>query len=240
MLVTGRTFHHAQPITDALSEQLMLILNNGALVKRSSGETMDHRLLDSEVAREIVTATRSVRQGAALIFDRNDARQYLFERIDWRHPNRRDYYEHNRRFMTQIDPLEEALTEHPVQVAFNGSIADMRRLDEHVRDLPIAQHVAVTRTEYEARDFTLLDVTSRGCSKGAALSAWATRRGVDRTDVMAVGDNLNDREMLEFAAWPVVMGNAVPELRALGWPMTRNNDEGGLADAIRSLALTTL
>ena len=54
---------------------------------------------------------------------------------------------------------------------------------------------------------------------------------------MAVGDNLNDREMLEFAGIPVVMGNATPELKRPGWIQTDTNDEEGLAKAIIKYAL---
>ncbi len=57
----------------------------------------------------------------------------------------------------------------------------------------------MTLTEYEHRDFSLVDVLQAGCSKGAALSAWAADQGIPASDVMAVGDNLNDLEMLEFA-----------------------------------------
>ena len=238
MLVTGRSFHHAQPIAEALSDAVSLIVNNGALVKRSDGETVDRRLLDREIAREIVTATRPVRQGAALIFDRHGAEQYLFERIDWQHPNRRRYYERNRQFMTEVLPLEDALTEDPAQVAFTGAVDEMRRLAEHLRRLSVAKHVSVTLTEYERRDFSLLDVMVSGCSKGATLAEWVAARGMNREEVMAVGDNLNDQEMLEFAGCPVVMGNAVPALKALGWPTTRSHDEAGLAEAIRTVALT--
>ena len=90
-------------------------------------------------------------------------------------------------------------------------------------------------TEYEPRDFSLLDVNCAGCTKGSALSRWAASLGVGRSEVMAVGDNLNDLAMLEFAGRPVVMGNAAPELRGRGFQETGTNDEGGLADAIRSL-----
>ena len=55
---------------------------------------------------------------------------------------------------------------------------------------------------------------------------------------MAIGDNLNDREMLEFAGCPVVMGNAVTELKELGWRVTGTNDEGGVATAIHEFALS--
>ena len=55
--------------------------------------------------------------------------------------------------------------------------------------------------------------------------------------MLAVGDNLNDLEMLEFAGTPVVMGNAVDALKARGFHITSSHDEGGLAAAIRRFAL---
>ena len=237
MLVTGRNFHHAQPIAAEMPDPMSLIVSNGALVKDAHGATLDRRLLDRDIARQIVTTTRPVRHGAALIFDRPGNQHYLFEGIDWQHPNRRHYFEHNRQFMTEVTPLEDALTQDPAQVAFTGAVDDMRRLARFLRRQPIAQQVSITLTEYEDRNFSLLDVIAAGCSKGSSLAAWSVARGVDPAEVMAVGDNLNDREMLEFAGWPVVMGNAVPELKALGWHTTRSHDEGGLADAIRTLAL---
>jgi hydroxymethylpyrimidine pyrophosphatase-like HAD family hydrolase len=49
---------------------------------------------------------------------------------------------------------------------------------------------------------------------------------------MAVGDNHNDVEMLEFAGHPVIMGNACEELRGRGWRVTRGNHECGVAAAV--------
>ena len=92
-------------------------------------------------------------------------------------------------------------------------------------------------TEYAHRDFSLVDVNGEGCSKGATLARWAAERGLARDEVMAVGDNFNDAEMLEFAGTAVVMGNACAELKARGWKVTASNDEGGLAEAIRQFAL---
>jgi hydroxymethylpyrimidine pyrophosphatase-like HAD family hydrolase len=56
---------------------------------------------------------------------------------------------------------------------------------------------------------------------------------------MAIGDNFNDLEMLEAAGLPVVMANAVAELKARGWAVTGHHDEAGLAQAIRTYALPT-
>jgi hydroxymethylpyrimidine pyrophosphatase-like HAD family hydrolase len=83
----------------------------------------------------------------------------------------------------------------------------------------------------------MLDVLRRGVTKGAALVEWARARGIARDEIMAVGDNWNDREMLAFAGLPVVMGNSVPELKSLGYAVTATNDEAGLADAIHKYAM---
>ena len=233
-LVTGRTFHHARPIGAALSDQIPLIVSNGALMKQPDGQTLHRFLLDTTVTQEIIIQVREQRNGAALIFDREGPSQYIFEGIDWRHPNRRKYYERNHQFMSEISPLEAALSESPLQLAFSGGVEEMRRLADFVRRLSVAEHVSVSLTEYEARDFSLLDITASGCSKGSMLNTWIERIGIDAEEVMAIGDNLNDREMLALVGHPVVMDNAVMELKALGWPTTSGHDAGGLAQAIRN------
>jgi len=235
VLVTGRSFHHARPVARALSEQVSLIVSNGALTKTADGTTVHAWHLEPDRARELIVAVRGRRPGAALVFDRPGPDQYVFEGIDWKHPNRKAYYERNRVYMTECAPLEEALTEAPVQLAFTGGVREMRDLAAFLDTVPARAGVTLTLTEYEDRDFTLLDITAPGCSKGATLAAWTDRVGLSADHVMAVGDNLNDLEMLGFAGHPVVMGNAVPELLDRGWPVTGRHDEAGLAQAIRAV-----
>ena len=240
VLATGRSFHHARPIAERLGTPLILIVSNGALVKRPNGTTLGSNPIPRHLARDLVVATRPVRTGAALIFDRSDARQYIYERIHWAHPQRTWYYERNKAYMTAVEPLEVVvmvLDEEPVQIAFNGSVAEMRALNAHVRKLESAKNVTLTLTEYEHRDFSLLDITAAGCSKGATLSDWASRRKIRPGEIMAVGDNLNDLEMLQLVGHPVVMGNAVPKLKErandYGWPLTADYEHDGLAQAIK-------
>ena len=224
------------PAGDATACDGTLIVSNGALTKGTDGATRACRLLPRAVARGVVTAMRPRHRGVAAIFDRPDARQYVYEGIDWSNPNRAWYYERNRAYMTRTERIEEALTDDPVQVGFTGSVAEMRALHEAIRDLPEAGQVTPMLTEYVARDFSLLDIIARGCSKGSALAAWARRLDLAPAEVMAVGDNLNDLDMLEFAGRPVVMGNAVAELKARGWPVAATQDECGLADVVEAAA----
>jgi hydroxymethylpyrimidine pyrophosphatase-like HAD family hydrolase len=248
-IATGRRYDFALPILEQLPGPLTLILSNGAIVKSLGGDTLMRRLLPRAVARRVLARTPAYRDGAAIIFDRPREGQVVFERIDWEHPRHRRFFESNRPFVAEVSPLENALAdrplaEDPVQVMFTGGCAAMRRLFEELResnggstgpDGPDGYSVALT--EYQHRDFSLVDVVQAGCSKGSALRAWAARQGLSSNEVMAVGDNLNDLEMLEFAGVPVVMGNGVPDLKARGWAVTATNDDAGVASAIETFVL---
>jgi Cof subfamily protein (haloacid dehalogenase superfamily) len=236
-LVTGRSFHFARPVAALLPSPISLIVSNGALMKAGCGTTRWRRLLPRGVAIDVLASAPEYRAQAVLIFDRPAARQVVCERMDWHHPNRRGYYERYRECIAESIPLESALTEDPVQVMFNGAVIEMRALLARLRAHPLAHRYRVTLTEYAERDFSLLDVMTGGCTKGSTLAHWAGQRGWAPHEIMAVGDNYNDREMLEFAGMPVVMGNAVPELKTAGWPVTGTNDEAGLAAAIERFAL---
>ena len=236
-IVTGRRYDFAKPILDLLPCPLTAIVSNGAIVRASNGATHLRRLLAKEAARAVFEATRAYRDGAAIIFDRPRDGQVVFERIDWSHPSRRGYAERNRAFIVEVAPIESALTEDPIQVMFNGGVAPMRELVALLRALPASRAFEVAVTEYEDRDFSLVDVLPAGCTKGSTLQAWASRRGYARAEVMALGDNLNDLEMLEAAGLPVVMANAVPSLLERGWHITGTNDEAGVAAAIERFVL---
>ena len=232
-LVTGRSFHFTRPVLDLLPLPLTLICNNGAIVKSREGDTMMRHLLAREAARQVLAETRHLEDSVAIVFDRPDERQIVFERMDWSHPNRRGYYEKNKAYIAEAPaPLADMLIEDPIQVMFNGSVEPMRALAARLRAMPIAGRFAVAITEYEPRDFSLVDVNGAGCSKGTTLARWVASRGLRAEEVMAVGDNLNDVEMLDFAGTAVVMGNATDALKARGYRLTGSNDEGGLATAI--------
>ncbi len=240
VLATGRAFHFARPVAESLAIPLTLIVNNGAVLKELDGTARLKRLLRSDVARLVLSGTPGHEQSVAVVFDRvpgDDRPEIVFEQMDWTHPNRRGYYRRNQAFIGEVPRLVDEIVEDPIQVMFNGSVEPMRRLADTLRALPVSPQVSVALTEYEPRDFSLLDVNAAGCTKGSTLAEWARGAGLTRDEVMAIGDNLNDLEMLEFAGTGVVMGNAAPAIKARGFELTDGHDENGLALAIRRWAL---
>ncbi|HVZ21033.1 MAG TPA: Cof-type HAD-IIB family hydrolase [Vicinamibacterales bacterium] len=234
-LVTGRSYPFARPVADGLPPSVTLIVSNGAVERATDGTTLARRLLDRDVARSVLAATEPYRHHAALIFDRDVAGQIIFETMDWEHPGRRSYWAKNRALIARAVPLEDALVEDPIQVMFNGDVEVIRDLAERLR--AEADGFSVSLTEYVHRNFSLVDITSPSATKGQALAWRAAQLGLTRDEVMAIGDNYNDVEMLEFAGTPVVMDNAVEGLKHRGWAVTGHQDEAGVAEAIRNYAL---
>jgi Cof subfamily protein (haloacid dehalogenase superfamily) len=235
-LVTGRSYPFARPIADPLPASITLIVSNGAVERDMSGSRVAQRLLDRQIARAVLDATRPFRELAALVFDRDADRQVMFETMDWEHPGRKAYWARNQSLIAKSVPLEDALVEDPIQVMFNGGVEAMRSL--YCALQAEANGFAVSLTEYVHRDFSLIDVTAPNATKGRALAWRAAQLGLSREEVMAVGDNFNDLEMLEYAGTAVVMGNADPKLlERPEFYTTLSNDESGVAAAIKRFIL---
>jgi hydroxymethylpyrimidine pyrophosphatase-like HAD family hydrolase len=111
----------------------------------------------------------------------------------------------------------------------------MERLQQKLNRAVFLDKITVMRTQYDHRDLCILDILNRECSKGHALKRLALERGISREQIMAIGDNHNDLEMLEFAGVAVVMGNASYELKQNGWRVTGSNEESGVAQAVEEI-----
>lgn len=240
VIVTGRRFHSARWTLDPLPCDFHVIATNGALVKSRKGETLQRHLLPVGTARRVVEATAEFRSCTGVIFDRPREKQVIFEQIDWNGAYVAPYLSRHRDFVAEICPLGDCFdSEDPLEVMFLGECAVIARAKSLLEALPYAHEFSLSHTAYAHSNLSMLDVLRRGVTKGMALEDWAARRGIARENIMAIGDNWNDREMLEFAGLPVVMGNSVPELKALGWRVTLSNDENGVAHAIRKYALNS-
>ena len=238
VIVTGRRFDSARQIAAELACEAHLICSNGALIKSSAGHTHFRKLLPAPVARHVLEATAEFRSCAGVLFDRPFDRQIIFERVDWESPFVGPYLRRHRHQVAEVDPLTACLDEEdPIEVLYLDTCARITSAFQLLEPLAREHNFTLALTEYPHRNLSMLDVLSQGVNKGAALAEWARLRGIPRENVMALGDNWNDREMLEYAGLPVVMGNSVPELKTLGWSVTGSNDECGLADAIQTHVL---
>lgn len=235
-LVTGRRYDFAMPVARKIDAPLTMIVSNGAVIRTNDGMTHVRHMLARTTAERVLKLTRQWRDSTAVIFDRPGQNQVVLESMNSDDPIRTAYYTRNQEFLGLAHPLETCLTEDPLQVMLSGGVTSMRDVELTLRRASFAAEYAIAATVYEDRNFSMIDVVNPTCSKGASLAEWAGLRGVAREEVLAIGDNHNDLEMLAFAGIPVVMGNGVAELKNFGWHETASNDQHGVAAAIEHFA----
>jgi Cof subfamily protein (haloacid dehalogenase superfamily) len=235
VLVTGRRHTFALPIAKQLGFDLWLISSNGAVTRSLAGETFHRDVMPADTCRKLCRAMQEFRGNTVLTFDKESKGAIVLERVDELGTSIQRWLEKNMEYIEFVVPIEDAMVSDPLQAMFCGTMARMSQALRALDGAGMNGAVTVLRTEYPERDLSMIDVLNAGCSKGHALERWAKRRGYRREQVMAIGDNHNDVEMLEFAGYPVIMGNACEELRSRGWTVTLGNDACGIAAAVEAV-----
>ena len=235
VVVTGRRHTFALPIVQQLGFDLGLISSNGAITRSLTGETFHRDLLPEVTCRRLCLAMREFRGNTVLTFDTESKGAIVLERMDELTASIQRWLEKNMQYIDFVIPIEDSLTTDPVQAMFCGPIARMHEALTTIAASGLGEDITVLRTEYPVRDLSIVDILNCSCSKGHALERWANHRCIPREQVMAIGDNFNDIEMLAFAGVPFIMGNACEELRQNGWQVTLPNDQCGVAAAIEQV-----
>jgi len=235
LLATGRRHDYALPVAQEIGVPCWLISSNGALIRSSAGETFYSDRLPIATAIKLFRHMDAFRANAVITFDRQGNNALVLERLEELNQSISRWIQMNAHFIQYVSPLEDALTEDPIQAMFCGRVARMEEAQKRLAEADFLAEISILKTQYDHRDLCILDILNRGCSKGHALRRWAQEHAIPREQIMAIGDNFNDLEMLEFAGVAFVMGNASQELKQSGWRVTASNSESGVAQALQEV-----
>jgi Cof subfamily protein (haloacid dehalogenase superfamily) len=235
-IATGRRTAYTTPLLEGLGlrADMPLITSNGAVIRTLGGEAIDRCQLPSRIARGLCGLLRPF--GVLVFtFDRPGRGELVVEDLEQAHGRIALWVAANRSAIEIVRPLEDALNngDDPIQGMVAGSLSKMGKAERALNASEWSGSCECVKTEYPGSDLSILDLMPHGVSKGKALENLARRLGVDRKETMAIGDNWNDVDMLEWAGQGVMMGNAASELCAMakmrGWQLAPPNDEDGVA-----------
>jgi Cof subfamily protein (haloacid dehalogenase superfamily) len=246
-IATGRRFRDARPVALDLQLNAPVICHNGALVKYADTlETVSASILSPVTIRQILETGLLFGADAMLSCDPGGKGILFYEHVSDVNIPLRKYLEwsaglHGSEAGNAVVkvPSLAAVAEiaKTVHTTFSGPCALMTELQAALKE-KLADTATILATAYPARNFTIVDVLPPDASKGIGLRKLADLHGIEARDVMAMGDNFNDLEMLEFAGTPVVMGNADSSvINRDGFAVTAPNDEDGVALAIEKFIL---
>ena len=241
-IATGRRFRDARPVGIELELNAPLVTHNGALLKYAESlETVAASLLGLDATREIVRVGKQFGGNALVSADPYGKGTMLYDivpddniplqrYIEWAKHLHGDEAE---KAVMHVSDLHAALSEHEViHISFSGPCEPMSRMLAFL-DNELGNAVKILPTIYTKLDFTLIDILPPDASKGTGVEKLAILNNLTPEEVMVIGDNFNDIDMLEFAGTPVVMGNAdTGLLERAEFYKTDTNNNSGVAAAI--------
>ncbi len=224
-VATGRMYRSALPYATQLNLDVPIITYNGGLIKCSlSGETLFHREIEPEIAKQILALFQE--QGWYIQAYVDDV-LYVKERND-----KARYYE-------KIAGVKAEVVGDRLYSLFNGAI----KLLAMAEPSEIEQINRIIQSRFAGKIYTAvskpnyLEMTHPTVNKGKALEFLAARLEINREEIMAVGDSNNDLDMIMYAGFGVAMGNASDKIKAAAQAVTFANNEDGVAEAIEKYVL---
>ena len=248
VIATGRRHSFALKVLSSagLSPDTLLISSNGAITGTLAGERLHRVSMPVATARLLCRQLDGYRSSLIFTFDRTGPGTLVVENIEALHRRIPHWVDANVHEIASFVPLERAFEsgDEPIQAMICGPLKEMEEAASLLHPTTpeaalLWDSISMHRTEYAARDLCIVDLMAAGCSKGRAIARMAQQRGIAAAEIAAIGDNMNDADMLAFVGRSFVMQNAPADLHALatkhGWAVTGTNDEDGAAAAILHL-----
>jgi hypothetical protein len=206
-----------------------VITYNGALIWDSATKTVLHEeSMTGTLTQEIIAAVRSTTSDVFIAVEQGD---------DWftdRAPRQTDGHGLWLTEPTGVRPFYEVLERPVTKLNIIGSPATILT----IRSIISERFWKSRQISMFCSDPRFLQILSPMVDKGIALQRIAKRRGISRSEVMAIGDASNDLGMIEWAGFGVAVANAVAPVRELADVVVPSNDEGGVARALQRYVLT--
>ncbi len=246
--VDGTMVDWENRMTDTVRDAVHAIKDSGVHVVISTGRAIPG----------VLDAARNLRLDDGIAVASNGAVVHTYPPVDVVHTVTFDASEAVRRVLEHIPDalvaVEEVGTGYRISAPFpeweiDGTVT-IQTVDELVAE-PVTR-VIIRAPEHDVEEFgrlvhglglnevnynigytAWLDIAPEGVSKASGLEVVCERLGVDRADVLAVGDGMNDYEMLRWAGRGVAMGQGSDELKAVADDVTGTVLEDGLATELR-------
>ncbi|WP_404330532.1 Cof-type HAD-IIB family hydrolase [Mesobacillus maritimus] len=242
VVATGRSYAEAQFVLKEAEIECPVICVNGAEVRSKEGELISSNPLSKDLVREVAHILRD---------------QGIYFEI---YTNQGTYTDNEDKGISAIiDIFTSANPEAPMELIVSGAKERFEKGLVHVvdsydhvfekDDYQIYKFLAFSMNEKEqasgkealkkveglavsSSGYMNIEITSEQAQKGVALEAFASARGIEMSETMAIGDNENDLSMFARAGRAVAMGNASFEIQMECDVVTATNDESGVAQAI--------
>lgn len=237
-LCTGRGILTSDRIRHLIPElNAPLILNGGALISdKRRGRFLYVRNLKHRIAHNAVTVLRTLGCDPIVYAPLPESQHFYYDTIDASNEAFSEYVSKNKGRAHLVPDVAGSIQANPAMVAATGLVARIKDL-EPVLNARLSGTTVTLEVSPIDRAYCHVTLTPLGVSKGSGLRTLASIMGIPVSETLALGDNLNDLDMMTQAGMGVAMGNATPETKEKADHVTASNNEDGVACAIERFVL---
>ncbi|WP_304341135.1 HAD family hydrolase [Metaclostridioides mangenotii] len=224
-LASGRMYDSAKQHIEYLNMDIPIIACNGSLIKLSNGTLIYSNKIDTELCLKAVEVLEKYN-----VYYQCQHEDLLF----CKESDNKDsiYYKINEFMKTQTKVVIEDDLKDSI---LNNDILKFTIIEEN--NISILPVIKEELEKIEGLKITSswennIEIMSEGVDKGQAIKMLCEHLNIDRSEIMAFGDNYNDIEMLEYAGLGVAMGNSNDDIKESADYVTDTNEESGFANAI--------
>jgi hypothetical protein len=233
---TGRNFTESQAVLDAVAHYDPAVFVGGALIIDTRERVTLHRtLMDGQLARDLAQFFESHGHAALALQDRSTAGvDYLATRgFDLNRATDR-WLKVTRATVRRSDDLAQHPHDHTIRVGIVAAAETARIVHDELRKTFSAR--ATVHCLFTPDGLGIVEAFDPSVNKWRGILHVARGHNVEPSQIVAVGDDVNDLSMIQNAGLGIAMGNACPELLQCAGRVIGRNDEEGLAIFLEELA----
>lgn len=229
-LVTSRNYHSAKKVAKALKINPMMVAQQGAFVGASVEKPIMVKRISEELTVELVQMLEKTTCQILLIHEKYSLgnRVNLPDNLLGKsvmYLNDQNIYAQN-----YVDDISEELIDQPMAPTKMDVIFPEKSDQNDMLKLMKKMFPEVDVILYPGHKMTIVP---KGVSKWSGVLYLADHLEVRRTEIVSIGDGLDDMEMIAGSGLGVAMGNADEEVRKVAKWVTRSNDQAGVAYMLR-------
>ncbi len=228
VIVSGRPTKAINHIAKELSLDkyggLISAFNGGTIINFETGYELTNHTLDADLTKEILKESRDL--DIDVLIPKNKTM------ISYRDNKYLDLERKILGFDTEIrEDIIESIDFNPNKLLL---ASDKKTLDELI---PVLEKKYGKKTSLvHSQDF-YYEVMPKGLSKGKSLLEIAEYYNMEQKDIIAFGDQMNDKTMIEIAGVGIAMANAIEAIKEIADYITLSNDEDGVANYLEKFVL---
>lgn len=245
VISTGREYENVKYILDKRDIRCQCILSNGAEYRDENGNILDVININENSAKEIIQIFKDNNISARMFTDKGifttSTREKALEELTFRTltfdknltKEEAKKIAEKEKFFTCLKYVEDVEKFFKDGIEIRKFVAfheDIELLNKLKRQIGKIGGLAISSSFNDN-----IEITDINAQKGIILEKVITKMGIDKKDVVILGDSFNDYSMFEIFEESVAMKNAIPEVKKIAKYITDTNDNQGVAKAIYNI-----